>query len=149
MDIVVLIKQVPEIDKIKFDIENGTLDRSSAGVETNPFDLNALEAAVPLANMGRFVDAINAIAKRFNANIPLFGHAGGGNLHLHVIKVGEASRYHQIKEEVYRTAVSLGGVITGELGVGKDRVGEIVLNLDGVAVNLMRGIKKIFDPNNI
>ena len=48
MDTVVLIKQVLEIDKIKFDTEKGTLDRSSAGVETNPFDLNAPEAAITI-----------------------------------------------------------------------------------------------------
>lgn len=45
-NIVVLIKQVPEIDKVKFDVESGRLDRSSAGTEINPFDLNALEAAL-------------------------------------------------------------------------------------------------------
>lgn len=48
VDIVVLVKQVPEIDKVKFDIEGGTIDRSSAGVEINPFDLNALEAAIQI-----------------------------------------------------------------------------------------------------
>ncbi|MEA3408031.1 MAG: electron transfer flavoprotein subunit beta/FixA family protein [Chloroflexota bacterium] len=46
LDIVVLIKQVPEMEKVKFDVEKGRLDRSSAGVEVNPFDLNALEQAV-------------------------------------------------------------------------------------------------------
>lgn len=48
MKIIVLIKQVPEIEKVRFDYERGRLDRSSAGVETNPFDLNALEAAVQI-----------------------------------------------------------------------------------------------------
>lgn len=46
MNIVVLIKQVPDMDKVKFDSEKGLVDRTSAGVEINPFDLNALEAAV-------------------------------------------------------------------------------------------------------
>ncbi|MFW6343997.1 MAG: electron transfer flavoprotein subunit beta/FixA family protein [Sediminispirochaetaceae bacterium] len=46
MHIVVLIKQVPEMDKVRFDTEKGVIDRQSAGVEINPFDLNALEAAV-------------------------------------------------------------------------------------------------------
>lgn len=48
LKIIVLIKQVPEMESVKFDVEKGTLDRSSAGVETNPFDLNALEEAVRL-----------------------------------------------------------------------------------------------------
>jgi electron transfer flavoprotein beta subunit len=46
LKIVVLIKQVPDITKVKFDVEKGRIDRSSAEAEINPFDLNALEAAV-------------------------------------------------------------------------------------------------------
>lgn len=46
MNIIVLIKQVPDMEKVKFDREKGRIDRSSAGTEINPFDLNALEAAL-------------------------------------------------------------------------------------------------------
>ena len=49
MNIVVLIKQVPDMEKVRFDSEKGIVDRASAGVEINPFDLNALEAAVSVA----------------------------------------------------------------------------------------------------
>lgn len=45
---VVLIKQVPNMDEVEFDSEKGRIDRGSAGAETNPFDLNALEAAVKI-----------------------------------------------------------------------------------------------------
>lgn len=48
MNIIVLVKQVPEIEKVRFNYEKGRLDRSSAGAVTNPFDLNALEAAVQI-----------------------------------------------------------------------------------------------------
>lgn len=48
LKIVVLIKQVPDIEKVRFDIETGRIDRSSAPAEINPFDLNALEAAVQI-----------------------------------------------------------------------------------------------------
>ncbi|AKL93901.1 electron transfer flavoprotein subunit beta [Clostridium aceticum] len=48
MKIVVLIKQVPDMEKVKFDSEKGTIDRKSAGTEINPFDLNALEAAIQI-----------------------------------------------------------------------------------------------------
>ena len=44
--IVVLIKPVPDMEKVRFDTEKGVVDRSSAPLEINPFDLNALEAAV-------------------------------------------------------------------------------------------------------
>lgn len=48
MDIFVLIKEVPDMAKVKFDSERGTVNRSSADAEMNPFDLNALQAAVDL-----------------------------------------------------------------------------------------------------
>jgi electron transfer flavoprotein beta subunit len=48
LNIIVLVKQVPEIEKVRFDHEKGRLDRSSAGAVINPFDLNALEAAVQI-----------------------------------------------------------------------------------------------------
>ena len=48
LKILVLIKQVPDITKVKFDVEKGRIDRSSAEAEINPFDLNALEAAVQI-----------------------------------------------------------------------------------------------------
>lgn len=48
MKILVLIKQVPDMEKVKFDSEKGVVDRKSAGTEINPFDLNALEAAVQI-----------------------------------------------------------------------------------------------------
>lgn len=49
MNIIVLVKQVPDMEKVKFDREAGRIDRSSAGTEINPFDLNALEAAFQIS----------------------------------------------------------------------------------------------------
>lgn len=48
MNIAVLVKQVPDMENVKFDRERGLVDRASAGTEVNPFDLNALEAAVSI-----------------------------------------------------------------------------------------------------
>lgn len=48
MQILVLIKQVPEMERVQFDADKGRIDRKSAGVEVNPFDLNALETAVQI-----------------------------------------------------------------------------------------------------
>ena len=48
MKIIVLVKQVPDMEKVRFDREKGRIDRSSAGTEINPFDLNALETALQI-----------------------------------------------------------------------------------------------------
>ncbi|RLE83599.1 MAG: electron transfer flavoprotein, beta subunit, partial [Thermoprotei archaeon] len=58
--IIVPVKQVPDIEKVKFDVETGRIDRSSAPGETNPFDLNALEAALQIKERyGGFITAIS------------------------------------------------------------------------------------------
>ncbi len=48
MNIVVFVKEVPDMEKVKFDRERGVIDRSSASAQINPFDLNALQAAVDI-----------------------------------------------------------------------------------------------------
>ncbi len=58
--IIVPIKQVPDMSQVKFDTEKGRIDRSSAGAEINPFDLNALEAAVQIKDkLGGMVTTIS------------------------------------------------------------------------------------------
>lgn len=59
-NIIVLIKQVPDIEKVRFDVETGRIDRSSAPGETNPFDLHALEAGLQIKErFGGFVTVIS------------------------------------------------------------------------------------------
>ncbi len=109
-----------------------------------------LDATVPLANIGKLMDRVDEIAEEFDTTIPMYGHAGDGNLHSHIIKAdGEAPPYlDEIRERIYKEAIALGGFITGEHGIGKTRVKNLSL-LDGKQIELMRGIKKVFDPHNI
>lgn len=76
----------------------------------------------------------------------MYGHAGDGNFHPHLMN---DLRDRGIVREVKREAIKLGGVITGEHGVGVVRVPELDLCSDGKMWELMRGIKSVFDPNNI
>jgi len=70
LDIIVLIKQVPDIEKVKFDFKTGRLDRSSAEAVINPFDLNALEAAVRIKEkIGATVTAISMGPKNAEASL--------------------------------------------------------------------------------
>jgi len=60
LSIIVLVKQVPDIEKVRFDVETGRIDRSSAPAEINPFDLNALEAAVQIKEkVGGLITALS------------------------------------------------------------------------------------------
>lgn len=109
-----------------------------------------LDVTVPPASVGVIMDKVDEIAKRFNTTIPMYGHAGDGNFHPHLLNdLQDRGIVRQVKREIYLEAIKLGGVITGEHGVGQVRVPDLDLCPDGKIWELMRGIKSVFDPNNI
>jgi glycolate oxidase len=113
---------------------------------------DALDIAVPPASMGKLMDTIDRVAERYDTTIPTVGHAGDGNLHPTMMKdlleKGQ-SNLKEAKREIYREARALGGIMTGEHGLGKIRLTDIDIFLDSKQIELMRGIKRVFDPNGI
>ncbi len=111
---------------------------------------DVLDITVPPASIGIMMDKIDEIAQRYNTTIPAYGHAGDGNLHPHVMNdLVERGILREVKREIYQEAIRLGGVITGEHGLGTVRLPDLDLYPDGKTWELMRGIKNVFDPNNI
>ena len=111
---------------------------------------DGLDITVPPAKVGRVFDAIDEIAKRFGVTVHTFGHAADGNLHPSIMKDAvEKGVFKEVKREIYQAAADLGGVVSGEHGVGKARLGEFDLYVDAKSKELMRGMKRLFDPNNI
>ena len=113
---------------------------------------DALDIAVPPASMGKLMDAIDRVAAKFGTIIPMVGHAGDGNLHPTLIKnlaEGTGGNLKKAKREIYREALKLGGTMTGEHGLGKIRIPDVDIFLTKKELELMRGIKEVFDPNGI
>jgi glycolate oxidase len=111
---------------------------------------DALDITVPPANIGKLLEKVDAVAKKYNTTIPTYGHAGDGNLHSHILKeINERGLLKQVKREIYQETLNLGGVITGEHGIGQIRNKDLDLVKDPKQWELMWGIKKTFDPNNI
>ena len=111
---------------------------------------DVLDITVPPASIGIMMDRVDEIARRNNTTIPTYGHAGDGNLHPHVMNdLAERGILRDVKREIYQAAIELGGVITGEHGLGTVRLPDLDLYPDGKTWELMRGIKNVFDPNNI
>lgn len=113
--------------------------------------VDSLDIAVPPAFMPELMRNFKNIAAKHNASIDTVGHIGDGNVHNNIYLVdGEVPNYYEeMKEELYKMAIKGGGTITGEHGVGKTRRKNLPLQFDEVQIDLMRGIKKLFDPNNI
>ncbi len=113
---------------------------------------DALDVAVPPASMGKLMDAIDRVANEFGTVIPMVGHVGDGNLHPTLIKSladGGLQKLKKAKREIYKEALKLGGTMTAEHGVGKIRIPDVDIFLDKKTMELMRGIKEVFDPNGI
>jgi len=112
------------------------------------------DVVVPRAELPPLLAGIKEIARRYAVRIVCFGHAGDGNVHVNVLKDELAddrweSLVPAVVEGIYRLALSLGGMITGEHGVGATRRRYLPLALDAVQIDVMRQIRAVFDPNGI
>ena len=68
------------------------------------------------------LEKVDEIAKKYHTIIPTYGHAGDGNLHAHIMKeLDERGLLRQVKREIYQETLNLGGVLTGEHGIGQIR----------------------------
>ena len=115
-----------------------------------PTVADVLDMAIPPAEIAVFLDMVDDIGKKYGTRIITYGHAGDGNLHPHLpLELYERGQLKAVKQELYRAAIALGGTITAEHGVGKCRLNEVSLSIDEKSLELMRGLKKLFDPNGI
>jgi len=111
------------------------------------------DVAVPRANMADLVNGVGAIAKARGLKIPCHGHAGDGNLHPTVVfeRGNQESEAKAVAAfgEVMELALSLGGTITGEHGVGRLKKPWLAGQLGPEAMELNRRIKAALDPDGI
>ena len=113
--------------------------------------VDILDIAVPVSELVNVIDSLEEIAKRDKLFLPVFGHAADGNLHIHIMKREDDTPdyVNALRNEIYKTAIDAGGVITGEHGIGKIRTDKLQSCLTKEEIALMTAIKKVFDPNNI
>lgn len=110
-----------------------------------------LDVTVPTSELAKLMEAVEESAKKENVVLPAYGHAADGNLHVHIMKgpTGEMEHVERLRDEIYGIAIRLGGVITGEHGIGKIRTGRLKSYLTEKEIELMKNVKRIFDPNII
>jgi glycolate oxidase len=134
------------------DQENILSIRSNLYTYLKPDILDILDIVVPIAKLEEIVTTIENIAKETGRPLPVYGHAGDGNLHVHIMRNhgADASKYlDDVCDRIYKAATEVGGVITGEHGIGRTRIRKVEKYLSEKEIELMRNMKRIFDPNNI
>jgi len=112
------------------------------------------DTVVPRAELPKLLKGVKEIGQKYGFKSVCYGHAGDGNLHINIIK-GEMSDYswnNELKNgirEIFELTVNLGGTISGEHGIGLVQREFIDIAFSAENINLQKGIKSLFDPNNI
>lgn len=111
------------------------------------------DVVVPRENLAILAKGIQKICKKYDLMICLIGHVGDGSLHPQIPidfnNKNEYENYKKAKTEIYELTAKLGGIISGEHGIGLTKKPYLSKVVDSGAISYMRQIKKIFDPNNI
>lgn len=110
------------------------------------------DICVPVARVPQALRGIQDIGERYGLTIVTYGHIGDGNMHSAIMAnlrdPGEVEKAKSATDDIHRLALELGGTTTGEHGVGLSRA-KYMDEEHGLALEVMRGIKKVFDPDNI
>ena len=112
------------------------------------------DTVVPRYKLPDLLSGVKEIGDKYGFESICYGHAGDGNLHVNIIK-GELSDLQWKNEltkairEIFTLTVSLGGTISGEHGIGWVQKNYMDIAFNEIELNLIRDIKKVFDPKNI
>src|SRR6266852_6115977 len=113
-------------------------------------DLVVQDAVVPRSALPHVLEAIARIAGGYGLTVSNVFHAGDGNLHPNISFDGRIpglkARVEQASGEIMAVCIGAGGTITGEHGVGLDKLRYMPLIFDGDALAAMRAVRRVFDP---
>lgn len=112
------------------------------------------DTVVPRAELPALIKGVKELGRQHNFHAVCYGHAGDGNLHIRIKKEGTTVSHGDAAmtkslEALFKLVKELGGTISGEHGVGLIQKKYMDVVFDQTQLGLMRGIKKLFDPNNI
>jgi glycolate oxidase len=149
-----------QIGEILFADNNAQKDelwkiRRNISPAVNAYSLTKAEdVVVPRANLPKLIVGIKEIGRRYGFNSVCYGHLGDGNLHINVMKenISDADWNTKVNDgiaEIFQLAVDLGGTLSGEHGIGIAKKPFMNIAMRKANIEVMRGIKKAFDPNGI
>jgi glycolate oxidase len=112
------------------------------------------DTVVPRFQLPQLLTTVKTIGNKYGFKSVCYGHAGDGNLHVNIIK-GDLSDEQWNNElpiairELFEEVVKMGGTLSGEHGIGLVQKQYIDIPFKPVSLDLMRSIKRVFDPNGI
>lgn len=124
------------------------------GIEEQTKLLDECDVVVPVTKIPDYVMFADELAKNYDFKLQYFGHAGDGNLHIYTCS-NDMDREEFLRQvddfmgKLYAKTMELGGQISGEHGIGMGKVKYLAQAVGETNMELMRGIKKVFDPKMI
>lgn len=111
------------------------------------------DIVVPTDKIPELLEGTEGICRRYGMESPNFGHVGDGNVHVNLLFVKEPPDWRKVLaaalEDLYKLTSGLGGTLSGEHGIGLKRKKDMPLVMDEKIMAITKGIKAVFDPNNI
>ncbi|MCB9163769.1 MAG: FAD-binding protein [Flavobacteriales bacterium] len=112
------------------------------------------DTVVPRYALPQLLAGVKAIGREYGFRSICYGHAGDGNLHINILKDGLSDAFWKEElpkaiRELFTLTVSLGGTLSGEHGIGLVQRPYMDIAFDRAQLELMRGIKRVFDPLGI
>ena len=123
-------------------------------IKASTTEMDECDVVVPGNQVDTFIKYTHELAEEFAVRIPSFGHAGDGNLHVYICRDAlseedwEATK-SAIFDRMYEKSVELGGLVSGEHGIGYAKKEYLRRQYGETPIALMQGIKQVFDPRNI
>ena len=111
------------------------------------------DAVVPVSELPRIIHKIDVLSRKYKLTVGVLAHAGDGNLHPDIMtdvrNKEEMERVEKFIHEMYREVIALGGTLSGEHGIGIGKEKYMGMEFNERTLDLMRGIKRVFDPKNL
>ena len=116
--------------------------------------MDECDVVVPVNKVDEFIKFTHSLAEEMNVRIPSFGHAGDGNLHVYICRDALSDKdwedvLKKCFDRMYEKAKDLGGLVSGEHGIGYAKKDYLKKQLGDVQIELMQNIKRAFDEKNI
>jgi glycolate oxidase len=111
------------------------------------------DICVPRSAMPRVLGAIRELEKHYSVKVPVFAHVGDGNLHVNFMydeaNSDEKRRVEEAIKELFSLAVSAGGTLSGEHGIGLTKAAYLGLEFGTLELEMMKRTKRLWDPENL
>lgn len=116
-------------------------------------DYYCMDGAIPRRELPKVLRGIQALSERYGLTVVNVFHAGDGNLHPLILfdanREGELQKAEELGGAILRLCVAVGGTITGEHGVGVEKIDQMCDQFTSAELNQFHAIKQAFDPRGL